>query len=106
MLSNPFDSKAILDGIRRWVEIETPTEVPAQVNRLADLVAEGYRDLPATVERIAGHSGCGDHLVARSSWGHDAPGILVLSHLDTVHPMGFIERLPFKIEGDSAFGPG
>jgi glutamate carboxypeptidase len=104
--NNPFDSKAILDGIRRWVEIETPTEVPAQVNRLADLVASGYRDLPATVERIAGHSGCGDHLVTRSSWGQDAPGILVLSHLDTVHPMGFIERLPFKIEGDSAFGPG
>src|SRR4030088_694563 len=104
--SNPFDSKAILDGIRRWVEIETPTEVPAQVNRLADLVADGYRDLPATVERIAGKGGCGDHLVARSSWGQDQPGILVLSHLDTVHPMGFIERLPFKIEGDSAFGPG
>jgi glutamate carboxypeptidase len=103
---NPFDSKAILDGIRRWVEIETPTEAPAQVNKLADLVTGGYRDLPATVERIAGHSGCGDHLVARSSWGQDAPGILVLSHLDTVHPMGFIDRLPFKIEGDSAFGPG
>ena len=103
---NPFDSTAILDGIRRWVEIETPTEAPAQVNKLADLVASGYRDLPATVERIAGHSGCGDHLVARSSWGQGVPGILVLSHLDTVHPMGFIERLPFRIEGDSAFGPG
>ena len=104
--SNPFDSAAILDGIRRWVEIETPTEAPEQVNRLATMVAGGYRDLPATIERIAGHSGCGDHLVARSSWGQDAPGILVLSHLDTVHPMGFIERLPFKIEGDGAFGPG
>jgi glutamate carboxypeptidase len=106
MSSNPFDPGKILDGIRRWVEIETPTEAPAQVNKLADLVTEGYRDLPATVERVAGHSGCGDHLVARSSWGQDAPGILVLSHLDTVHPMGFIERLPFKIDGDSAFGPG
>jgi glutamate carboxypeptidase len=109
--ANPFDPKsfdamAILDGIRRWVEIETPTEAPAQVNRLADMVADGYRDLPATIERIAGHSGCGDHLVARSSWGQDAPGILILSHLDTVHPIGFIERLPFRIEGDSAFGPG
>ena len=104
--TNPFDPYKILDGIRRWVEIETPTEAPAQVNKLADLVTEGYRDLPATVERVAGHSGCGDHLVARSSWGQDAPGILVLSHLDTVHPMGFIERLPFKIDGDSAFGPG
>ena len=104
--ANPFDPASILDGIRRWVEIETPTEAPDQVNKLADLVAEGYRDLPATVERIAGRAGCGDHLVARSSWGQDAPGILVLSHLDTVHPMGFIERLPFKVEGDSAFGPG
>src|SRR6266566_552798 len=103
---NPFHSGAILDGIRRWVEIETPTEVSDQINKLADLVTEGYRGLPATVERIAGKNGCGDHLVARSSWGLDAPGILVLSHLDTVHPMGFIERLPFKIDGDSAFGPG
>src|SRR5947208_17097304 len=104
--ANPFDSMAILEGIRRWVEIETPTEAPGQVNRLASMVADGYRDLPAGIERIAGRSGCGDHLVARSSWGQDAPGILILSHLDTVHPMGFIERLPFRIEGDSAFGPG
>jgi glutamate carboxypeptidase len=104
--TNPFDAFAILDGIRRWVEIETPTEAPAQVNRLASMVADGYRDLPVELERIDGHSGCGDHLVARSSWGQDAPGILVLSHLDTVHPIGFIERLPFRIEGDSAFGPG
>ena len=106
MSSNSLDSGKILDGIRRWVEIETPTDVPAQVNKLADLVAAGYRDLAATVERIAGQRGCGDHLVARSSWGQEAPGILVLSHLDTVHPMGFIERLPFKVDGDSAFGPG
>ncbi len=104
--ANPFDSMAILDGIRRWVEIETPTEAPEQVNRLADMVADGYRDLAATIERIAGRSGCGDHLVARSAWGQEQPGILILSHLDTVHPMGFIERLPFRIEGDSAFGPG
>jgi glutamate carboxypeptidase len=104
--SNSFDPTAILRGIRQWVEIETPTDAPEQVGRLATLVADGYRDLPATVERVAGRDGCGDHLVARSSWGQDAPGILVLSHLDTVHPLGFINRLPFRIEGDSAFGPG
>src|SRR5712675_1507399 len=104
--SNLFDAKTILDGIRRWVEIETPTEAPGQVNKLATMVAEGYRDLPVSIERVPGHGGCGDHLAVRSSWGHDAPGILVLSHLDTVHPLGFIERLPFRIEGGSAFGPG
>jgi glutamate carboxypeptidase len=104
--ANPFDSKAILEGIRRWVEIETPTDAPAAVNQLVGLVADGYRDLPASIERVPGRDGCGDHLVARSAWGQDAPGILVLSHLDTVHPIGFIERLPFRIDGDSAFGPG
>ena len=103
---NPFDSSIILDGIRRWVEIETPTDVPAQVNKLSAMVEELYRGLPVTIERVAGKDGCGDHLVARSAWGQDRPGILVLSHLDTVHPMGFIERLPFRIDGDSAFGPG
>src|SRR3954468_1375069 len=103
---NPFDSAAMLDGIRRWVEIETPTEAPEQVNRLVTVVADGYRGLPATLERVPGRKGRGDHLVARSAWGQDQPGILVLSHLDTVHPLGFIERLPFRIEGDSAFGPG
>jgi glutamate carboxypeptidase len=105
-IADPFDSRAILDGIRRWVEIETPTEAPEQVNKLATVVADGYRDLPVAIERVAGHSGCGDHLVVRSAWGQDEPGILVLSHLDTVHPIGFIERLPFKVEGDVAFGPG
>jgi glutamate carboxypeptidase len=106
MSANPFDPMTILDGIRRWVEIETPTEAPAHVNQLVGMVADDYRDLPVSIERIAGHSGCGDHLVARSSWGQDAPGILILSHLDTVHPLGFIELLPFRIEGDSVFGPG
>jgi glutamate carboxypeptidase len=104
--SNSFDPTAILHGIRQWVEIETPTEAPEQVNRLVTLVAKGYRDLPATLERVAGRDGRGDHLIARSLWGQEAPGILVLSHLDTVHPLGFINRLPFRIEGDSAFGPG
>jgi glutamate carboxypeptidase len=47
--TNSFDSKTILDGIRRWVEIETPTEVPEQVNKLTSLVAEHYRDLPVTL---------------------------------------------------------
>ncbi|WP_298113083.1 M20 family metallopeptidase [Bradyrhizobium sp.] len=104
--ARPLDPDAILDGIRRWVEIETPTDAPDQVNKLASIVADGYRGLPARLDRVAGHSGCGDHLVVRSSWGQERPGILVLSHLDTVHPLGFIGRLPFHVKDDSAFGPG
>lgn len=101
-----FDTQAILDGIREWVEIESPTTDAAAVNRMVDKVAEGYAGTGAKLERIPGRDGYGDHLLVTSPWGDDGPGILVLSHLDTVHPIGFIERLPFKVEGDVVTGPG
>lgn len=102
-----FQTSAILDHIRRWVEIESPTERPDQINRLVDLVIADHAGLPVDIERVAGTEGHGDHLIVRSKWGQDKPGILILSHLDTVHPMGYINtRLPWRVEGNAAFGPG
>ena len=101
-----FDTADMLAEIRGWVEIESPTTVPEAVNRMVDHVERAYQSTGARLERIPGCNGFGDHLIARSSWGTANRGILVLSHLDTVHPMGFIERLPFKVEGDIAYGPG
>jgi len=102
-----LDTQEILDGIRRWVEIETPSDEPVHVNTLMDLVEIQYGALGARIERVPGRDGRGDHLVVRSPWGGEGPGILVLSHLDTVHPLGTLSgRLPFRVEGDAAFGPG
>jgi glutamate carboxypeptidase len=101
-----FDTAGMLAEIRGWVEIESPTTVPEAVNRMVDHVERAYQNTGARLERIPGCNGFGDHLIARSSWGTANRGILVLSHLDTVHPIGFIERLPFKVEGDIAYGPG
>ena len=101
-----FDTADMLAEIRGWVEIESPTTVPEAVNRMVDHVERAYQNTGARLERIPGCNGFGDHLIARSSWGTANRGILVLSHLDTVHPIGFIERLPFKVEGDIAYGPG
>ena len=101
-----FDTAAMLAEIRGWVEIESPTTVPAAVNRMVDHVEQSYGGTGAQLERIAGRDGFGDHLIARSPWGQANRGILILSHLDTVHPIGFIDRLPFRVEGDIAYGPG
>lgn len=101
-----FDTAEILEHIRRWVEIESPTERADEINRLMDQVTADHRGLPVSIERVAGRDGYGDHLIVRSDWGRDRPGILVLSHLDTVHPVGFIrDRLPWRVEGNSAYGP-
>ena len=101
----------LLAGIRAWVEIETPTSDPASVNRLMDLVADQFSATGARIERIPGREGRGDHLSVTSPWGgphgENRSGILVLCHLDTVHPHGTLaDDLPFRVEGDKAYGPG
>ncbi len=102
-----IDAEEILERIRAWVEIETPTTDGAAVNRLVDLVDADVRALGMRVERTPGRDGYGDILVARSPWGGDGPGVLVLSHLDTVHPIGTLERdNPWRREGDRVYGPG
>ncbi|HET6521531.1 MAG TPA: M20/M25/M40 family metallo-hydrolase, partial [Geminicoccaceae bacterium] len=100
-----LDAAAILAGIRRWVEIETPTDDPAAVNRLMDLVAAECAALGGAVGRFPGSCGRGDHLRVRF-WPADAPGVLVASHLDTVWAHGTLATRPFRIEGDRAHGPG
>ena len=101
------DGEEILDGIRQWVEIETPTYEGAAVNILVDVVEGAMKALGAAIERIPGRDGFGDILKTRAPWGGDGPGILVLSHLDTVHPIGSIDGYnPWRREGDSVYGPG
>lgn len=97
----------ILEGIRRWVEIESQTADVEGVNRVMTLAAEEFAAAGARITRIPGVGGCGDHLRIASAWDNGEPGILVLCHLDTVHPRGTLARdLPFRIDGNRAYGPG
>lgn len=100
-------TRDLLDGVARWVAIESQTADVAGVNRLMSVCAEEYAAFGAHVTRIPGTSGRGDHLDVRSPWGGDGPYILVLCHLDTVHPKGTLaSKLPYRVEGDRAYGPG
>jgi glutamate carboxypeptidase len=99
-----FNAEAILDGITRWVLVESPTNDPAGVNRMMDLAAETMDALGASIERRPGVDGFGDIVTARV--GPHEPGILVLAHLDTVHAVGTINGSVPRREGDRFFGPG
>src|SRR5262245_52986623 len=101
-----ISSADLLAGIKTWVEIESHTADVAGVNRLMDRAAADYATVGGKIARIPGSHGRGDHLLISAPWGGDAPGILVLCHLDTVHPRGTLAQLPFRVEGDRAYGPG
>ncbi|MBM3620905.1 MAG: M20 family metallopeptidase [Alphaproteobacteria bacterium] len=101
-----IDADEVLAGIVEWVEIESPSHDAAAVNRVVDKVEGQMSGLGMKIERTPGRDGFGDILECKTPWG-EGPGILVLAHLDTVHPIGMIAKeLKVRREGDAIFGPG
>jgi glutamate carboxypeptidase len=104
-----FDAEVIAKGITKWAAIESPSTDSMRVNRMMDEAVQAMAMLDAEVTRIPGRDGFGDAVLGRVGAGHaeDAPGILVLGHLDTVHLVGTLEdELPVSRSGDQLFGPG
>ncbi len=90
-----------------WVALESPTSHPAGVNGMMDLVQKEVAGLPIAAERIPGRDGLGDMVLLRAGLANGQPGVAVMSHLDTVHPVGTSAReLPVRIDGDRLYGPG
>jgi glutamate carboxypeptidase len=107
LASLPFDIDGMLRGLRPWIECESPTHDAAAVDRMIDLAAYDLVAAGASIERIPGRMGLGG--CVRASFPHPRagePGILILGHLDTVHPVGTLSVLPFRREGERCFGPG
>src|SRR5437764_7257298 len=103
----PVDLGSMIAGIRRWVETESPTRDRAAVNRMVDLVQSDVTGLPVAIERVPGKDGFADNLIVRNQAAGQGAGILILSHIDTVHPIGTLKGpLPFRRDGDRLYGPG
>ncbi|ACL60184.1 M20 family metallopeptidase [Methylobacterium nodulans] len=94
-------------AIGRWLAVESPTDDAAGVNRMMDLVAAEADGAGIPWERIGGRDGLGDSLILRAGPHRSGPSLLVLSHLDTVHPLGTLDAdLPVRVEDDRLYGPG
>lgn len=97
----------IIRGIEKWVMIESPTTYVKGVNQMMDSAENAMLGLGLLIERIPGTDGFGDLLKARTPWGGDRHGILILGHMDTVHPVGTLDGpLPLRRKGDKIYGPG
>ncbi|HEX8664778.1 MAG TPA: M20/M25/M40 family metallo-hydrolase [Beijerinckiaceae bacterium] len=103
----PFDADAMLEGLRPWVECESPTFDAAAVNRMMDIAARDLAAMGAAIERVRGRMGFGDCVRARLPHRLKGEGgVLVLGHMDTVHPVGTLAQLPWRRDGERAYGPG
>ncbi|MCP2015882.1 glutamate carboxypeptidase [Deinococcus sp. HSC-46F16] len=95
------DLAALLDDLRVLTEIESPSTDPAAIARVMDVAEAWALDLGATVEHLSG----GTRRFAFGVTGAARP-LLILAHADTVWPHGTLGTMPWRVEGDHAYGPG
>ena len=93
----------MLRDLRVLVELESPSSDLGAVRRVQDAVAALTEPLGASSEELAGQ-------VRRFRLGEAGqPGarpVLILMHADTVWPHGTLDAMPFRVEGERAYGPG
>lgn len=98
------DRETMADVLRRLVEIETPSTVPAAHGPAFDLLAAALAEAGHEVRRLSGRA-TGGQLYSRPPDG-GAPFQLLLGHVDTVWPLGTLERMPTVRRGRAFRGPG
>src|ERR1700719_3580904 len=97
----------MLSILRHFVGVESPSLEKAAADRCARIIAAEWRKRGVRVESIA-QKYRGDHL--QITWWprkeRPAGQLLVLGHYDTVYATGTLAKMPFRIAGGKAYGPG
>src|ERR1041385_3126994 len=103
----------MLSLLRKMVEIESPSDDKAAVDRMGEFLAEAFDRLGGKVtfypEKEAGNNLKAEFPGGASSGTSDGASgkpVLLLGHFDTVWPMGTLAKMPFRMEAGRAFGPG
>jgi len=99
--------------LKTLVEIESPSHDKSAVDRVGTIVAGEARKLGAEVQIIPNKE-TGDHVLSKFSSLEGVGGddgvhkkpILLLCHMDTVFPLGALQKMPYREADGKIFGPG
>ena len=91
--------------IRELVEIESPSDSKAAVDRLAEVVGQKFAALGGNV-RLHQARDFGNHLQVGFDGKSGEKPVLLLGHYDTVYPLGTLATMPCLETGDKLTGPG
>ena len=95
----------MISTIHELVEIESPSDNKAAVDRIAETVAKKLAQLGGDV-RIHRPTAFGNHLQVNFPGSSAAKPLLLLGHYDTVYPVGTLATMPCRILGNQLTGPG
>lgn len=92
----------MLSMLSEVVEIDSPSEHPAGIDRVADVFCEHLRAAGLKARRVP-TPGFGDHVIADGGPA-EGPRVLLVGHMDTVFPVG--SGWGFSVDSTRAYGPG
>jgi len=93
--------------IRELVEIESPSDNKAAVDRVAEAVARKFSQLGGKVEvRVHPSKDFGNHLQVDFPGKSAMKPVLLLGHYDTVYPLGTLTTMPCRVVDNMLTGPG
>jgi glutamate carboxypeptidase len=95
----------VLERAGRYVAQETPSRDERRLAGLSRLIEEELRAAGADVRAIDA-PGLGRNLVADVPGSEELAPLVILGHIDTVHPVGTIDTQPFRTVDGRAEGPG
>lgn len=98
----------IINLLKNLVSRESPSQDKKAVDACSSYVVGEFRKVGAKISRFP-QKRTGDlYLVEYPASAKAATEgqILILTHIDTVWPVGKIEKMPFFISGSKVFGPG
>ena len=98
----------LLNTLKKVVALESPTSDKRAVDACSGFVVAEFRKTGARITRFA-QKDIGDlHLIeyGPGALKSEPERILVLTHIDTVWPVGKIGTMPYYVSGTKVFGPG
>jgi glutamate carboxypeptidase len=93
----------LIDTIESLVRIESPTDDKTAVDRCGVELVSRLTALGGGVTTIMAAT-AGNHL--RAEFGEGPTQVLLLGHFDTVWPIGQLQTMPLRRDGDRLHGPG
>jgi glutamate carboxypeptidase len=93
----------LIDTITTLAGCESPTTDKLAVNACGRALATRLTAMGGRVQ-VLPRVDAGDHL--RAEFGRGTRQVLVLGHVDTVWPIGELQRQPVRSDGDRIYGPG
>jgi glutamate carboxypeptidase len=97
----------MLATLRRFVTAESPSLEKAAADHCCGVIAEEWAKEGVRVERVKQkHRGDLLKITYAPVKSRSSGQLLILGHYDTVYSTGTLARMPFRVKGGKAYGPG